>query len=204
MKTLIFGGTFNPVHLGHLFILHVIAEKTDYERVIMLPSRHPVHKKYRKEITNEQRLDLLYKGVEDYHDFYFSDRKLEIVIDECELTRPSESYTYESVIDIYQRYDIDGKLAVIVGDDLVEELPAWHRAEELFPLVHFLVVTRETGKSFPAGVDGRWIDVEPIDCSSSRIRELLHSHTGDIQELHALLSDGVLDYILDYELYKED
>ncbi len=203
MKTLIFGGTFNPVHLGHLFLLHTIAERTDYERIIILPAKHPVHKEYEKEITNEQRLDLLHIAIDDYHTFYPEDRELEIVIDTCELTRETESYTYVSVVDIYQRYDIDGTLGVVMGDDLVEDLPSWYRAEDLFPLVHVLVVTREQGKHLPDGVDGEWISVEPVECSSTHIREMLHSPKGDIQELQMMLSDGVIDYILDYELYKE-
>ncbi len=191
------------MHLGHLYMIHTIAERTEYERIIILPSKAPVHKSYQKEITNEQRLDLLHLGLEDYRSFYPEDREMEIVVDTCELTRESESYTYMSVVDIYQRYDIDGTLAIVVGDDLVEDLHTWYRAEDLFPLVHILVVTRNRGKAFPEGVDGEWIDVEPVECSSTYIREVLHSPKGDIQELQMLLSDGVLDYILDYELYKE-
>ncbi len=207
MKTIIFGGTFNPIHFGHLYLIHTIAEQTDYQRMILLPSREPVHKSYREQINQEQRLELIYRGIEDYHRYYGSDRQIDIVVDTCELTREAASYTYMSVTDIYQRYDIDGTLGIVVGDDLVEDLSSWYRYEDLVHLVYFLVITREketkSRRNLPVGVNGRWIDVEPIEVSSSHIRRLLSTGAGDIQELHSLLSDGVLDYILDHELYKE-
>ena len=207
VKTIVFGGTFNPIHLGHLYLIHTLAEQTDYQRLILLPAREPVHKSYQEQVTQEQRLDLIYCGIDDYHSYYAHDRQMDIVVDTCELTRDAASYTYMSVTDIYQRYDIDGTLGVVVGDDLVEGLHTWYRFEELVSLVHFLVITRENeidGRdTLPEGIDCHWLDVDPVKVSSSHIRELLGASAGDIQELHSLLSDGVLDYILDHELYKE-
>lgn len=207
MKTIVFGGTFNPIHLGHLYLIHTLAEKTDYQRLILLPAREPVHKSYQEQVTQQQRLDLIYCGIDDYRRYYPHDRQMNIVVDTCELTRNAASYTYMSVTDIYQRYDIDGTLAVVVGDDLVEDLHTWYRFDELVSLVKILVITRDKeldGKDkLPEGIDCQWIDVDPMKVSSSQIRELLYASAGDIQELHSLLSDGVLDYILDHELYKE-
>ncbi len=207
MKTILFGGTFNPVHLGHLHVLHSIAFHTDYERVIILPASQPPHKAYRQVITDSQRLELLHLAVEDYHRLYPDDRALECIIDTCEIDRGGKSYMYDSVMDIHTRYEITGTLALAIGDDLFPTLKDWYRGEDLIQLVHFVVITRDRqneNRVFPNQLDGEFLEVAPVRCSSTSIRDQLKSTTGCLYSLKEQLSESVLDYIIDYGLYKND
>lgn len=203
MKTIIFGGTFNPIHLGHLYVIHAIASQTDYERIIIVPTLEPPHKQYSKAISDEDRLNLIHKGVDDYSQIYSEDRKLDIVVDETEIDRGGKSYMYDTVLEIYNRYDITSTLAIAIGDDLLPTLESWYRAEDLFELVYFLIIHRNlhSHPQLPQHIKGEYIKVKPFPCSSSFIREMLGSAKSSLHTLSSLLSDSVLDYIIDYELY---
>ncbi len=204
MKTIIFGGTFDPIHLGHLYLLHAIASLSDYERIIVIPTYDPPHKIYDKQISDTDRLELLYRGVEDYRVLYPEDRPIEIIIDSVEIDRGGKSYMYDTVLNLYTRYQITGKIAVAIGDDLLPTISSWYRAEELFQLVYFIIVNRlEKSKiELPKTLQGEYIEVEPFLCSSTIIREMLGNAKSSLHSLSFLLSESVLDYIIDYDLYQ--
>ncbi len=206
MKTIIFGGTFNPIHLGHLNLIHAISSLTDYERIIVIPTLEPPHKQYHKTISDEDRLELIHKGIEDYSQIYSDDRNVEIVVDLCEIERGGKSYMYDTVLDVYKRYTISGTLAIAIGDDLLSTLHSWYRAEDLISIVYFVVVNRDEQNQvvLPDTIRGEYIKVTPFPCSSSTIRNLLGSAKSSLHTLSSLLSDSVLDYIIDYELYQRN
>jgi nicotinate-nucleotide adenylyltransferase len=207
LKTIIFGGTFNPIHLGHLYVLHSLALHTDYQRVILLPSSQPPHKHYQQDISDEDRLELLHRALDDYTTLYPDDRPLTFVIDTCEIDRGGKSYMYDSVLDISQRYDITGTLALAIGDDLLPNLMSWHEADKLIKMLDFVVISREftgKGRTLPDLIHGTYLEVTHLECSSTSIREQLKSTTGCIYALKDLLSESVLDYIIDYELYRNN
>ncbi len=203
MKTIIFGGTFNPIHLGHLYVIHSIATQTDYERIIIIPTLEPPHKKYRREISDEDRVILIHKGIDDYFQIYSDDRKVEIVVDLIEIERGGKSYMYDTVLEIYKKYEVSSLLAIAIGDDLLSTLESWYQAESLFELVFFLIINRELSSQaqLPPTIKGQYLHVKPFPCSSSTIREMLMSAKSSLHTLSSLLSDSVLDYIIDYELY---
>jgi len=204
VKTIIFGGTFNPIHLGHLYLIHAIVTHSDYERIIVVPTLEPPHKQYNKAIRDEERLELIHKGLDDYSQIYSDDRKVEIVVDLSEIDRGGNSYMYDTALDIYNRYDVSGTLAIAIGDDLLPSLDVWYRAEELISIVYFIVVNRDNHhhSPLPEHIKGEYIKVKPFPCSSSTIRNLLGSAKSSLHTLSSLLSDSVLDYIIDYELYQ--
>ncbi|NCB02455.1 MAG: nicotinate (nicotinamide) nucleotide adenylyltransferase [Spirochaetia bacterium] len=204
MKTIIFGGTFNPIHLGHLYLIHAIASQSDYERIIVIPTLEPPHKEYIREISDQDRLELIHKGIDDYYHIYREDRKIEILIDTLEIDRGGKSYMYDTVIEMYRKYEITGTLAIAIGDDLLPSLESWYRFEDLVSIVYFVVVHRlEKNKiDFPKNAHGEYILVEPFPCSSTSIREMLGSAKSSLHTLTSLLSETVLDYIIDYELYQ--
>ena len=206
MKTIIFGGTFNPIHLGHLNLIHAIASLTDYERIIVIPTLEPPHKQYNKAISDEDRLELIHKGLEDYSQIYSDDRNVEIIVDLCEIERGGKSYMYDTVLDVYKRYTISGTLAIAIGADLLSTLNSWYRAEDLISIVYFVVVNRDEQNQviLPDTIRGEYIKVTPFPCSSSTIRNLLGSAKSSLHTLSSLLSDSVLDYIIDYELYQRN
>lgn len=180
----IFGGTFDPVHIGHLRVALEAAEALDAE-LRLLPANVPPHRP-QPVATAVQRLAILRVALAGQH---------RLQIDERELARDGRSYTIDTLIDIRGEIGLDRALVLLVGRDAFEGLAQWHRWRELFEHAHIGVLTRPgcareiegelaseiVARRIPLeslseqGAAGKIveIDVSALDISATTIRDLL-------------------------------
>lgn len=129
----IFGGTFNPIHYGHLRIAEEAREVMGLKRVIFVPSGIPPFKINEEElIPPNMRAEMVKLAIKDNPFFEFSD---------IEITREGVSYTVDTLEIFRERYTQE-RLYFIVGADAISELPKWHKPERILELTELLVVTR--------------------------------------------------------------
>ncbi len=142
--TALVGGSFDPVHWGHLHLVHTVVAATAYRRFIFVPvGRNNFKQELAPPIDAEHRVKMLKLGLDAYTQKYPDDPHLEFIIDECELHRPGISYTYDTVLYLYKQYAITNRLALVMGDDLLLSLKQWYEYDTLKKLVRFVVIQRE-------------------------------------------------------------
>ncbi len=132
MKIAIYGGTFDPIHHGHLIIAREAREMLGAEEVIFVPARVSPFKKTTPVASGEIRLLMLRAAIEN---------EIGFAVDDCELLRPPPSYTIDTVEEIRRRKNNEG-IYCLIGEDNVDELTKWHRFAELKKMVRFIVLDR--------------------------------------------------------------
>lgn len=204
----ILGGTFDPVHFGHLRIALEALEALELAEVRLLPARQPPHRSD-PGAPPEARLAMLYSAVADQPGFRVDDR---------ELRRDGLSYMVDTLASFRHALP-DRPLCLLLGMDAFVELPRWNRWRQLFELAHLVVLSRpgnwpELPAELTAEVDRRRLPegsalagaaaggvlfqpVTPLDISATRIRALLAAGCSP----RYLLPDAVHDYIRTHRLY---
>ncbi|MEO1933872.1 MAG: nicotinate-nucleotide adenylyltransferase [Myxococcales bacterium] len=192
----LFGGTFNPIHLGHLRAALEVLEALGLEEIVFIPSSIPPHKNQDCDdpiAPAEKRLDWVIRAIAPHKNFR---------VDRIEIDREGPSYLVDTLKTIRDRQTDDVTPVFIVGEDAFAEMGDWRATKELFSLVDFAVMTRPPGQlanleeRFPAiaksafvfedGGRRAWhkerghrIDLVPItaiDISSSLVRDACRSH----------------------------
>ncbi len=183
----ILGGNFNPVHNAHLVVADQVRQQLGLDQVLLMPEFKPPHVDHKETIDEQHRLRMLELAIQETEG---------LAIEEIELTRQGISYTYDTMkLLIEKNPDVD--YYFIIGADMVDYLPKWHRIDELIHMVQFVGVQRpkyKAGTSYPV----IWVDVPLLDISSSMIRDFIQN---DRQPNH-LLPKAVLDYINKEGLYQ--
>jgi len=205
--TAMVGGSFDPIHLGHLHLVHSVATKTIYRRFIFVPVGRNHFKPHANPAAEHHRLAMVKASLEAYTDLYPDDPPIELIVDECELHRKGISYTIDTAKHLYLNYPIKGRLAVLLGDDLLPSLQQWRDYEALKELVTFVVIRRENvGHHFAdLGADLIYLDNPLLDDSSTIIREALQAlKEGEPlpQEVARLMPKEVAAYIDENNLYR--
>ncbi|MEM9174983.1 MAG: nicotinate-nucleotide adenylyltransferase [Myxococcota bacterium] len=186
----LFGGTFNPIHLGHLRAAEEVREALDLERVLFIPSRIPPHKTadVRDPIaTTEERLAWVEVAIADAKHFS---------VDRIEIDRDGPSYLVDTLTAIRDREAGRRRTVFIVGEDAFAEMGEWRAPEKLFALTDLAVMTRPPGQlrnladrmpvlvrdAFEFGPDGheathreagtriQLVPISALDISSSKVR----------------------------------
>jgi len=134
----IFGGTFDPIHFGHLRAAFELTELLDLERVLFIPAADPPHRT-RPLADAATRLAMVQAAVEDEESF---------VVDDRELRRPGPSYTVLTLEELRREHG-PAPLVLLLGMDAFLGLPSWHRWEELLGLAHVAVAHRP-GATLPS------------------------------------------------------
>jgi len=129
----VFGGTFNPIHVGHLLVAEEVRQIFGLERVVFVPSAIPPHKSPEGLIPVEHRLNMALLATLDNP--YFE-------VSTIEAERGGRSFTYDTLQAFRARLPEDSRLYFILGADAFLEIDTWHRAEELFGLCQFVVISR--------------------------------------------------------------
>ena len=163
MKLAILGGSFNPVHIGHLFLADEVLSRLEYDRVILVPAFQSPFKADVEGTPPRYRVEMLAASIS-------GDPRL--TIDDCELNREGVSYTIETVIDIIDRYRPEGKPGLIMGDDLVSSFDKWQRPGDIAELADFIIAQRDGSaalESFPYPY--RALNNSIMNVSSSQIRK---------------------------------
>ncbi len=162
MKLGLFGGTFDPVHLGHLLVAQAACEEFGLDRLSFIPAAQSPFKPGSEPASAKARLQMLRLALAGQPRYE---------VDSQELTRGGVSYTIDTVRD-YRRRCPDAQLFWLIGADHVAKLPLWRDAEELAASLEFLVIPRpgEVAAPFPAPFRGATLKGFPLGVSSSQIR----------------------------------
>jgi len=181
----ILGGTFNPPHLGHLALARCALEQLGLERVLLVPSCVPPHKRAEADPGPEHRLrmcELAVAGVPG--------------LEACplEVRRGGPSYTVDTLLALSSLHP-EATLTLILGSDIARTLPSWQRPDELMALASIAVAARE-GDAGPA--DGAvHLDLPEVPISSSLVRARLAAGAS----LAGLVPPAVAAYIAEHSLY---
>jgi len=133
MKWGLFGGTFDPIHFGHLRAAQELIELLSLDCVVFIPAFLPPHKTDRVISSFEHRLQMVRLAVSDNERFDFSD---------VENQRPGKSYSIDTVRYFLNSHDEHLELYFITGQDAFDAITTWHQWDELLSLCHFVVMTR--------------------------------------------------------------
>jgi nicotinate-nucleotide adenylyltransferase len=131
-KIAIYGGTFDPIHHGHLIVAREALEKLGTEEVIFVPARMSPLRKTAPVAKDEVRLLMIQAAIENEPGF---------AVDDCELRRPPPSYTIDTVEQIRRRIGA-ATIYCLVGEDNVDKLTKWRRFADLEKMVRFVVLDR--------------------------------------------------------------
>jgi nicotinate-nucleotide adenylyltransferase len=158
----LFGGSFDPVHLGHLLVAEAAREELGLERLFIIPAAQSPFKPDRQPTPVPARLRLLRLALAG---------QTWCEIDEQEVQRGGISYTIETARDYARRFPA-AQLFFLIGADHLPQLPNWREAGELARLVEFVAIPRpgQGEVPFPAPFRGRWLAGVPLGVSSSQIR----------------------------------
>lgn len=197
-KTAIIGGTFNPVHLGHIYLAQLIIDNTDYARLLFIPVNKPSHKIEEMAISAEHRMNMLQIAIQNISTI---NTDIEIVVDDCEINRGGLSYSLDTVDYVYNTYEIEGKLGFVIGDDLAAGLSTWYKWDVLKERVSFLIARRDSYQSgdikLPDGVSHRILKNTVKEISSSTLRmKIMRS-----EDVSDFLPVSVYEYIKENRLY---
>ena len=197
-KVAVLGGSFDPVHLGHLFLLHCAISMTDYRRFLIIPAKVSNFKQdSRPQASDADRLTMLRLALEDFRDIYPEDSGAGIEISTMELERGGVSYTSDTIRELKIQLD-DPMIGLIMGDDHISGLTRWHDFDYLKQNVEFLICRRESSMSnwkLPEDICYRALipsDIAPQ--SSSAIRT-------DLEGNLDYLSRRVREYVKANNLY---
>ncbi len=188
MRAVILGGTFNPVHYGHLFIAEEARVAFGYDLAILLPANQPVHKDPAPILAAHHRLEMLRRAVAGQEG---------LVVDACEIERGGPSYSIDAIGILKDRYGIKGAPGFLIGDDLAAGFPAWKNVQALARIVELIVARRRSNGPVELAFPHRTVDNAVLPISSSEIRARIASG----RSVRYLLPDRVLDYIRDNHLY---
>lgn len=198
MKVGLMGGTFNPIHLGHLLISEYIRDNFPLDKIIFIPSGNPPHKNWGELIATKHRynMSLLATGSNQYFD-----------VSSLEINRQGKSYTVDTINEFKSTYPND-EFYFIIGGDTLYELTKWHDYNKLFSITNFIVIDRPGFENIEIldkiedlnrvyGASIFYIKGPLIDISSTQIRQNLKHN----KSIKYLVPKEVEDYISFHKLY---
>jgi nicotinate-nucleotide adenylyltransferase len=162
VRLAILGGSFNPVHLGHLVLAEAALTALGYDRVLLIPAFQSPFKSGAEAPSPRDRLDMLAASIA-------ADPRLGL--DDCELRREGVSYTIDTLAFLRERYGLIEKPGLILGDDLVRDFPRWRRAEEIAAGTDIIIARRISPAAAEFPYPCRRLGNEIMDISSAQIRE---------------------------------
>lgn len=200
-KIAVMGGTFDPIHYGHLSTAEAVRDKFDVEKVIFIPSGCPPHKDLNFVTNNERRYDMTLLATESNPGFEVS---------RMEIDRPGRTYTIDTINELKEMYGEDVQIYFITGADVVHQIFTWKSWQELITMCDFVAATRPGYKksdmfkrieylrdTYESRI--HFMDVPALDISSSDIRERVQKG----EPVKYLLPECVEEYIYKNNLYKQ-
>ncbi len=187
----IFGGTFDPIHIGHLITAQALRELRGLEKIIFIPAFISPHKVNVKSLGSEHRLKLIQLSIDEIPYFEYSD---------IELKAAKISYTVDTLRNLKQEYD---NLELIIGYDNIIDFNTWKEPDEILRLAELIVLRRKTSvepekkdKYFNSAV---FVETPTIEISSSEIRNRIANNL----PIDFLVPRKVKEYIYKHKLYTE-
>jgi nicotinate-nucleotide adenylyltransferase len=189
MRIGIYGGTFDPPHVGHLIVASDVFEALRLDRLVFIPSADPPHKQGQVEATAEQRLEMVRAAIAD-------DPRFEV--DDLELRREGASYSVDTLREMRKRH-ADAELFFVIGMDQMREMHSWREPHEVARLACLSVVTREGDRPDPATpFRHQVVHVTRIDLSATDIRRRVREG----KSVRYLVTDGVREIVEREGLYR--
>ena len=189
----LYGGTFDPLHLGHLEIARKVSQLFEIEKVLFIPAQVAPHKIGRPVTKPIHRYAMLALATQD---------DPQLSISSFELDAPDRRYTVDTVAHFQRALGDSTELFFIMGADSWAEITTWREWERLLTMINFIVVTRPGYESGTAPASNIFFtDAVMNDASATNIRRL--AREGRFDELRNLLPGPVLEYIKKYEIYRE-
>ncbi|CAN5577527.1 nicotinate-nucleotide adenylyltransferase [soil metagenome] len=184
----VFGGTFDPPHLGHLIVAADVCVALELDRLLLIPAAVPPHKLAQVEATAEQRLEMVRAAVR-------GDARFEV--DDLELRRPGPSFTVDTLHTLRTRFP-ESRLYFLIGADALREIHSWREPEEVARLAQLIVFARD-GQQAPTmhGISAQPVPVTRVDISASEIRRRVRTGI----PIRYLVPDAVREIIERENLY---
>ncbi|MGB0458570.1 MAG: nicotinate-nucleotide adenylyltransferase [Porticoccaceae bacterium] len=210
MSVALFGGTFNPIHFGHLNLANSLADYLHIQSVRMIPCAIPPHREA-PSVSPEQRLAMLNLAIAD---------NPTLVADDLELKRACTSYSIDTVEIVRQEIGAQTPLFFCIGMDVLLAIDNWHRWTELLDYCHIVVCLRPNYKMPNEGALATWIErylcddltqikkqshgcihlckIPPLDISSTAIRDSIKY----AKNIDHMTPEPVVNYIKQHSLYE--
>jgi nicotinate-nucleotide adenylyltransferase len=191
MKVGIFGGTFDPIHNGHLITAVAVKELRNLDKIIFIPSFIAPHKIDRLSSSPEHRIEMLKRAIKEIHYFDYSD---------FEIKKEGVSYTIDTLKFLQNKY---ADIELIVGYDNLLEFSTWKDPDEILKMIKLVVLKRKV-QNDPIVKDKFYyaseiIETPTIEISATAIRE----RVGNNLPINFLVPDAVMEYINYFNLYKD-
>ena len=175
----IYGGTFDPIHLGHLHVITQLIEKNLVDQLLVVPAGEPLLRENAPIATAQQRRSMCQLALADLPAAVAN----KVQVNPIEVLRMGPSYAIDTVEAVAQNYPND-TIVLVIGQDAAEKLNQWHRIDELRGMVEFLIIGRP-------GYSGDGVDIGALNVAATTIR----------QGLSADLSSSVAAFIRENNLY---
>ena len=175
----IYGGTFDPIHLGHLHVITQLIEKGIVDQLLVVPAGEPLLREHAPVASAQQRRTMCQLALSDLQPQVAA----KVQVNPIEVLRMGPSYAIDTVEAVKQNYP-DDTIALVIGQDAADKLDQWHRIEELKKLVEFVVIGRP-------GYEGNGIDIGALNVAATTIRD----------GLSADVSSSVAAFIRENNLY---
>ena len=188
MATGVLGGSFDPVHHGHLIAADRAAEALGLETVLFVPCAQQPLKPLGPAARGDQRLAMLRLAIGGYARF---------ALETCELERPAPSYTVDTLRHLHSRWPAE-RLVLILGADAAAALPRWRAVDEVARLAEIAVLTRPGAPDVTSAFVKHLVATPAIEISASDIRA--RRLTG--KSIRYLVPDAVAQYIEKHGLYQ--
>jgi nicotinate-nucleotide adenylyltransferase len=192
----LYGGTFDPVHLGHLEVARRVSELFEIEKVVFIPAQIAPHKVGRPVTEPIHRYAMIALATQN---------DSQLLISTFELDAPDRRYTVDTVAEFQRRLGDDTELFFIMGADSWSEITTWRDWERLLRMTNHIVVTRPGYEVPPApvGLGNRILFTDAVqkDISATNIRRLANEERYD--ELEQLVPRSVAGYIKKYGIYRD-
>jgi len=188
MKIGILGGTFNPIHIGHLILAEEVREKIQLDTIIFVPAYLPPHKDTADVAPAAERYAMVKLAIK---------QNKHLAVSDMEIKRDGRSYTIDTVKEFRRLYPED-ELFFITGSDLLTYLDEWKDLSEVIKIVKFIVATRPGYplEKIPSYI--KTVAIRAVDISAFEIRRCVKEG----KSFRYLLPDAVYGYINKRKLYK--
>ena len=179
-KIAIFGGTFDPIHIGHLRVISEIISRKLADRILLIPAGQPQLRDVQTVASPSDRRAMCQIALKDLPAAVSS----KVEVNPIEILRQGPSFTIDTVEAVAKSYP-DDQIALIIGTDAFAKIDQWHRTRELQDMVEFIVIDRPEFPGSPT------LDIDALNISATQVR------AGDLESV----SPHVATYIKEHHLY---
>ena len=164
MRLGLYGGTFDPIHVGHTHLITELLTRNIVDRLLLIPAGEPRLREQIPQATGAQRRTMCQLAINELPD----DIRSKVEVNPIEILRMGPSYTIDTVEAVAQTYP-EAELVLIIGSDAAEKIDQWHRVDDLLKMVTLEIIDR------PGSTHDLARDIGAFDISATQVR----SHTSD-------------------------